>query len=126
MKILTHGWRRSLPTIPTLEKHNIDFDVGVGSFDSAEICELCGLYLLSLLVNLGLNLGLYRDDGLGVSHLTARQNEKVEEVFNDAIKPYQEALDKSGFQHKLKFDPPKKNKQTTRKRNITYFNPLSP
>ena len=43
-----------------------DFDVTMGSYDGAEVCELVGLYLLSLLANeFGKhNIGLYRDDGL--------------------------------------------------------------
>ena len=44
------------------------FDVTMGSFDGAEICELIGLYLLDKLSNLiGKDqIGLYRDDGLAV------------------------------------------------------------
>ena len=48
-----------------------------------------------------------------------------EEVFNQSVKIHQEALEKSGYDHKLKFEPvifeEKKNKN--RSRNITYFNP---
>ena len=47
----------------------------MGSFHGAECCELVGLFLLSLLQHLKLILGLYRDDGLGVCSLTARQIE---------------------------------------------------
>ena len=37
------------------------------SVDGAEICELIGLFILdSLKKRLGINFGLYRDDGLGV------------------------------------------------------------
>ena len=49
-----------------------------------------------------------------------------EEVFNNAAPPYQEALNKSGFNYKLKFDPEasKPNpKPRNRNRNITWFNP---
>ena len=46
-----------------------------------------------------------------------------EEIFNDSVQPYQEALGKSGFDHQLKFEPPKKKAQKSRRRNITYFNP---
>ena len=45
----------------------------MGNFDSAETCDLVGLYLLSKLQHLKANLGLYRDDGLGVCALTNRQ-----------------------------------------------------
>ena len=42
------------------------FDITMGSFDGAKICELVGLYILSFLGKLyGIqNIGLYQDDGL--------------------------------------------------------------
>ena len=49
---------------PWTKKGNKSFDVSMGSWDGAEVCELVGLYLLSLLSDLQLTLGLYRDDGL--------------------------------------------------------------
>ena len=47
------------------------FDVTMESYeyDGAE-CELVGLYLLSQLQNLNINVGLYRDDGLAVTNRT--------------------------------------------------------
>ena len=42
----------------------------MGSFDGAEVCELVGLYLLSQLQHLDMNVGLYRDDGLAVTKLS--------------------------------------------------------
>jgi len=44
------------------------FDVTMGSFDGAEVCELVGLYVLNTLVNRfgNKNIGLYRDDGLAL------------------------------------------------------------
>ena len=62
---------------------NPHFDVGMGSYDGAEVCELVGLYLLDEIVkaDIGLkkeNLGLYRDDGLGVSRASNRQMGKME------------------------------------------------
>ena len=48
-----------------------------------------------------------------------------EEIFNDSVIPYQDALDKSGCKHKLKYksniDTSSNKKQ--RKRNIIWFNP---
>ena len=46
------------------------FDVTMGSYDEAEVCELVGLYLLGKLAPLigAKNVGLYRDDGLAVIH----------------------------------------------------------
>ena len=50
------------------KKSEAQFDVAVGSFDGAEICELVGLFLLhqlSLILDKD-EVGLYRDDGLAV------------------------------------------------------------
>ena len=46
------------------------FDVTMGSFDGAEVCELVGLYLLNKIKPLldSNNIGLYRDDGLAIVH----------------------------------------------------------
>ena len=50
-----------------LKKKNIEscFDVTMGSFDGAEICELLGIHILSLLSNKfdKQSAGLYRGDG---------------------------------------------------------------
>ena len=62
---------------PWSKKGNKIFDVGMGSFDGAEICELVGLFLLSELSCLGLDLGIYRDDGLAVTNKSPRETEKA-------------------------------------------------
>ena len=62
---------------PSIKKGNSAFNVGMGSFDGAEICKVVGLFLLSKLKELKLNLGLYHDDGLGVCALTTRQVDKL-------------------------------------------------
>ena len=50
----------------------------MGSYDRAETCELVGCYLLSQLKQIpGIEIGLYRDDGLAVLHQTPRQIEKA-------------------------------------------------
>ena len=51
-----------------------------------------------------------------------------EEVFNQSVKVHQEALEKSGYDFKLKFEPvnleeEKNKKNKKRSRNVTYFNP---
>ena len=60
---------------PWIKKGNSQFDVTMGSLDGAEICELVGLYLLSQLSDLGITVGLYRDDGLCAVKLSPRQTE---------------------------------------------------
>ena len=51
------------------------------------MCELVGLYLLHQLQATGLDLGLYRDDGLGVTKLKGRPLEqmrkKIQTIFNE-------------------------------------------
>ena len=56
---------------PWSKKHNKNsFDVPMGSFHGAEICELVGLYILDILKKEKIfrdgNFGIYRDDGLAV------------------------------------------------------------
>ena len=53
---------------PWVKKDNSQFDVTMGSFDGAEICELVGLFILNKISKiLGTeNVGLYRDDGLAI------------------------------------------------------------
>ena len=191
------------------KKGSTHFDVTMGSFDGAETCELIGLYLLSQLQHLNINVGIYRDDGLAICNRTPRQTEIIkkeickvfsrnnlkitidankksvdfldttfdlgttthrpfmkpnntplyvhkdsnhppniiknipesinkrlstissnETIFNQSVKPYQEALHKSGYSYKLHFDhttkhPENKSKngKRNRRRNITWFNP---
>ena len=54
------------------------FDVTMGSYDGAETCELVGCFLLAQLKQIqGINIGLYRDDGLAVMSQTPSKIEKV-------------------------------------------------
>jgi hypothetical protein len=64
---------------PWIKKAKENFDVTMGSFDGAELCELVGLYALSKLeetINQK-QIGLYRDDGLAVVNLTGVQIESL-------------------------------------------------
>ena len=62
-----------------VKRENEDFDVGMGSPDSAEVSELCGLFLLSEMEQLmpKEQLGLYRDDGLAVVELPGPEIERL-------------------------------------------------
>ena len=53
---------------PWMKKTDSAFDVTMGAFDGAEVCELVGLYILNQLEDVipQQNLGIYRDDGLAV------------------------------------------------------------
>ena len=47
---------------------NEDFDVPMGCYDGAEVCELVGSFILNKLTSIinKSNIGLYRDGGLGI------------------------------------------------------------
>ena len=50
----------------------------MGSFDSAETCELVGAYLLhNIKYTHDYDFGLYRDDSLGITKASPRQTEKI-------------------------------------------------
>ena len=59
----------------------------MGSYDGAETCECVGLFLLSKLQELRTENWLYRDDGLGITRDTPRQNDLtrkyIEKIFKD-------------------------------------------
>ena len=62
------------------------FDVTMGSFDGAEICELVGLFVLSKLTEkFGKeNVGLYRDDGLVlIDGVNGRKADKARKMLHD-------------------------------------------
>ena len=63
--LFTHPPEPGQRATPWTKKSGL-FDVTMGANDGAEICELVGLYILSLIKDRfpELNLGLYRDDGL--------------------------------------------------------------
>ena len=46
-----------------IKKDNSSFDVTMGSYDGAEVCDLVGLFILNDLCNIygKENIGLYRD-----------------------------------------------------------------
>ena len=53
-----------------------NFDVTMGSYDGAEVWELSGIFMLSLIANKynPNNIGLYRDDGLAIFQNTSSGN----------------------------------------------------
>ena len=64
----------------TWEKRNStsNFDVTMGSVDGAATCELVGCYLLSQLKQItGIEIGLYKDDGLAILNQTPREIERA-------------------------------------------------
>ena len=69
---------------PLIKKQSNNFDVTMGSYDGAEVCELIGTFMLSLIGNMynRNNIGLYRDDKLTVFKNTSNpQSQNVKKSF---------------------------------------------
>ena len=72
------------------KKQSPEFDVPMGGFDSAEICDIVGLFLLNELEKLKLNaeFGLYKDDGLGVSSASPKQVEAIKKKICETFRQH--------------------------------------
>ena len=61
-----------------------NFDVTMGSYDGAEVCELVGIYILSILAKRidKKSTGLYRDDGLIIlSKCDGPTTDRIKNIF---------------------------------------------
>ena len=76
----------------------------MGCFDGAEVCELVGLYILDKLSNVTdkNNIGLYRDDGLGI--LNNLSGPEMERTRKDITKIFQDCGVCEGY-YKTKWLP---------------------
>jgi len=64
------------------------FDVAMGCYDGAEVCELVGLYILHKLTSAfpDGNIGLYRDDGLAIfKNINTRSGDNVRKKFSEIL-----------------------------------------
>ena len=71
-----------------VKKGNQLFDVTMGAFDGAEICELVGCFILSTIPDRynKKNVGLYRDNGLAVlKNKSGPQCERIKKRFPKAV-----------------------------------------
>ena len=72
-----------------MKKGDSNFDVIMAAYDESEVCELIGIFILSLLskhINKN-HIGLYRDDGLAISKNTrGPEVEKREKKFQKLFK----------------------------------------
>ena len=72
-----------------IKKNGGTFDISMGGYHGAEICDLCGLFLLSQLSEVipKAYVGLYRDDGMAATPARPRQAEilkkKICKVFSE-------------------------------------------
>ena len=72
-----------------MKKQSGLFDVTMGAYDSAEVCELVGTYMLSLISEKynKKDFGPYRDDGLGmVKHKSGPETEKTKKNIRKIFK----------------------------------------
>ena len=77
--------------IPWVKKDGSeDFDVPMGCFDGAEVCELVGTFILNKLKNVFQNItfGLYRDDGLAV--IKGLSGLEIERLKKNVIKTFKD------------------------------------
>ena len=83
---------------PWSKKKNPEFDVTMGAWDGAEVCDLIGLFILSQLTDLNILAGLFRDDGLAVSDATPRQLEQIKKKICEIFRKNPETSGKQSSQ----------------------------
>ena len=74
-----------------VKKGNKLFDVTMGAYDGAEVCELVGCFLLNKITQKydKNNIGVYRDDGLAIFKNTSdQQNDKIRKDFQRLFKEH--------------------------------------
>ena len=72
--------------VPWVKKGSVNFDVGMGAYQGAQVCEIVGLCVLhELSVIDGFDYLLYRDDGLGVTgkspQLQEQMSQRIRSIF---------------------------------------------
>ena len=75
--------------IPWQKKNTKLFDVAMGAYDGAEVCEIVGLFLLNNLANKydKNSVGLYRDDGLALfKNINDHRADKIRKEFHQLFK----------------------------------------
>ena len=74
---------------PCVKKGKGSFDVSMGAYNWAEVCELIGIFRLSLFskyINKN-HIGLYRDDGLAIlKNTSGPEAEKLKKKFQNYLK----------------------------------------
>ena len=74
---------------PWVKKGERNFDVSMGAYDGAEVCELIGIFMLSLLskdINKN-HIALHRDDGLAIlKNTSCPEAEKLKKKFQKIFK----------------------------------------
>ena len=74
---------------PWVKKEGGSFDITMGAYDGAEVCELIGILMLYLIGKKydSKNIGLYRDDGLAVfKNVSGPASEKIKKQLQSLFK----------------------------------------
>ena len=93
MQIMYHA-RKSLlfsNEKPWMKREGNLFDVTMGAYDGAEVCELVGIFMLNKISEKydKNDIGLYRDDGLAVfKNISGPESERIKKNFQSLFKKY--------------------------------------
>ena len=89
-KCKTFLFHKNSPWVKKDCDNNNLFDVPMGAFDSCEVCELCGIFLLSKITNIidPRSVGLYRDDGLAAVTGSGPQIDRLRKELVKLFKQY--------------------------------------
>ena len=74
---------------PWVKKEGSNFDVTMGAYDGAEVCELIGSYMLYLIRKKydSNKIGLYRDNGLALfKNISGPASEKIKKQLQSLFK----------------------------------------
>ena len=72
-----------------MKKGDANFDVGMGAYHGAQLCEIVGLFMMSRLAHIkDLIPIIYRDDVLGLTKATSRQQEKMRQMITNVFNEY--------------------------------------
>ena len=93
MQIMYHA-RKSLlfsNEKPWMKREGNLFDVTMGAYDGAEVCELVGIFMLNKISEKydKNDIGLYRDDDLAVfKNISGPESERIKKNFQSLFKKY--------------------------------------
>ena len=74
---------------PWMKKGDVNFDVGMGAYHGAQLCEIVGLFMMSRLAHIkDLSSIIYRDDVLGITRATSRQQERMRQMITNVFNEY--------------------------------------
>ena len=75
---------------PWMKREGNLFDVTLGEYNGAEVCELVGIFMLNKISEkYDKNIGVYRDDGLALfKNISGPESESIKNNFQSLFKKY--------------------------------------